>query len=530
MEKGFTKAFGAAGIWAALLATVFTPRSAGAYGPSTMYTPPAGSLVPGALYARAMQASNGKMYATFEQYTTGVASFPIFESTDSGRTWTLVGAVKDTHKGWGMRWEPFLYQLPQAIGNLAAGTLLCAGLDLPYDRSSCEIDLYQSTDAGRTWTYVSTVAVGTQATPGSDPVWEPYLMVVNNKLYCFYSDERDAAYSQKLSHQSTTDGVTWSSVVSDVAISGQRPGMVVVTQMPNGNYLMTYEIVGVGGAYYKTSSNIESWNASDKGTEFDANGSSPFCVTMDGTIILSSAGTSNLYTNTNNGTGSWTQISSPIGTAYSRCLVPLNNGRLFVIGAGWNGSSLNNVTYADMAFGCAPTAIVPSLQVNGGAWLNVSSDTVSAGATVVLGPSPNVATGWSWTGPNGFTATTREVTLSSITASQAGTYTATYTNSSSCKSTQKFTLTVSNSTNILTIHTQGSGENKQVQLLIDSKLNLQSFDRNSEVRIFDLKGTPVYENRITANAMVVPSLKTGVYVIAVTRDKVLLERKSFFVE
>jgi len=530
MEKSFEKRFAAAGLWAAILVAIFIPSSAGAYGPSTMYTPPAGSLVPGALYARAMQASNGKMYATFEQYTTGVASFPIFESTDSGRTWTLVGAVKDTHKGVGMRWEPFLYQLPQAIGGMAAGTLLCAGLDLPYDRSSCEIDLYQSTDAGRTWTYVSTVAVGNKATPGSQPVWEPYLMVVNNKLYCFYSDERDAAYSQKLGHQSTTDGLNWSTEVNDVAVSGQRPGMVVVTQMPNGSYLMTYEIVGVGGAYYKTSSNIESWNAPDKGTEFDPNGSSPFCVTMDGTIILSSAGTGNLYTNTNNGTGSWTQISSPIGTAYSRCLVPLNNGRLFVIAAGWNGSTLNNVTYADMAFGCTPTAIVPSMQVNGGSWLNISTDTVTSGATVVFGPSPTATTGWSWSGPNGFSASTNQVTLSNVTTSQAGIYTATYTNTSGCKSTQKFTLTVKNSTSILTIHAKGLGESKQVQLLINGNSNLQLLDGNSDVRIYNLKGSPVYEKRISANDIVITGLNTGVYVIDVVRNKVVLERKSFLVE
>jgi hypothetical protein len=530
MEKGFEKVFASAGIWAALLTTIFIPSLAGAYGPSTMYTPPSGSLVPGALYARAMQTTNGKMYATFEQYTTGIASFPIFESSDSGRTWTKVGDVKDTHKGVGMRWEPQLYQLPQAIGGMPEGTLLCAGLVLPYNRSSCEIDLYKSTDAGRGWTYVSTVAVGTQANPGSDPVWEPFLMVVNNKLYCFYSDERDPAYGQKLVHQSTADGVNWSSVVTDVAISGQRPGMVTVTQMPNGSYMMTYEIIGTGGAYFKTSSNIESWNAADKGTVFDSKGSSPYCVTMNGTVIVSSAGTGNLYTNTNNGAGSWTQISCPVGTAYSRCIVPLNNGRLFVIAAGWNGSGLNNVTYADMAFGCTPTAIVPSTQVNGGAWRNTTSDTVNPGATIVYGPQPTAAAGWNWVGPNGFSATTREITISNVTVSQAGTYTATYTNPSGCKSTQKFTLTVNNTTSILTLRAKGSCGSKQMQLLINNYLNLQLFDGNSEVRIFNLKGVSVYKKLISANELVIPGLKNGVYVIDVMRDKVLLERKSFIVK
>ena len=532
MEKGCRGMVVAAGIWAAFLITMLVPASAGAYGPSTLYTPPTGSLAPGALYARAMQTSNGKMYATFEQYTTGVASFPIFESSDSGRTWTKVGDVKDTHKGWGMRWEPQLYQLPQAIGDMPEGTLLAAGLVLPYDRSKCEIDLYKSNDAGRTWTFVSTIAVGTQANPGSDPVWEPYLMVVNNKLYCFYSDERDAAYSQKLVHQSTSDGVTWSSAVNDVAISGQRPGMVVVTQMPNGSYLMTYEIVGIGGAYYKTSSNIESWNPSDKGTVFDSKGSSPYCVTMNGTVILSSAGSGNLFTNTNNGQGSWTQISCPIGAAYSRALVPLSNGRLFVIGAGWNGSGLNNVTYADLAFGCTPTAIVPSTKVNGGDWRNRTSDTVSVGGTIVFGPQPNTTTGWSWTGPNGFSATTREVTLSSVSASQAGTYTATYTNSSGCKSTQKFTLTVSNatSTGILTVHIRGNRGAGQLRLSLDGDPKLQLAGPISEIRVANLQGRTVYKQQTTANEVVIPGLKSGVYVVEVRRNNGLLQRSSFVVE
>jgi len=126
--------------------------------------------------------------------------------------------------------------------------------------------------------------------------------------------------------------------------------------MSNGSYIMTYEIIGSpSGAYYKISSNPESWNAADTGTVFDAKGSNPYCVNMNGTVILSSGGNNNLYTNANNGTGTWSQISSTVGACYSRAIVPLSNGRLFVIGAGWNGSSLNNVTYGDMA-GYASTA------------------------------------------------------------------------------------------------------------------------------------------------------------------------------
>ncbi|WP_277407026.1 RICIN domain-containing protein [Lacrimispora xylanisolvens] len=186
---------------------------------------------------------------------------------------------------------------------------------------------------------------------------EPFLMVANNRLICYYSDERDTAHSQKLVHQTTTDGIHWSSVVNDVALSDsrQRPGMAVVTKMPDGNYIMTYEIIGnPGGAFYKISSDPESWNQADAGTCFDPSGSGPYCVNLNGTILLSSGGNNKLYTNQNNGIGSWTQIDSIIGACYSRCLVPMRNGRLFVIGAGWNGSGLNKVTYGDMSVVTTP--------------------------------------------------------------------------------------------------------------------------------------------------------------------------------
>ncbi|MFN8415374.1 MAG: sugar-binding protein [Cytophagaceae bacterium] len=86
--------------------------------------------------------------------------------------------------------------------------------------------------------------------------------------------------------------------------------------------------------------------------------------------------------------------------------------------------------------------ITPFVQVNGGAWNQVTTATLCSGGTVVIGPQPNVATGWSWTGPNGYSSTSREITLANLQANQAGTYTATYTNASNCVTTTSFTITV----------------------------------------------------------------------------------------
>lgn len=341
----------------ALMATAMIPLTASGYGLSTMYTSSSSAPSPGTLYARAMQASDGTMYATFEQYSSGTPVFPIFKSTDNGKTWSQVGSVQDTKHGYGMRYQPFLYELPQTIGNLSKGTLLCAGNCIPNDLSSTEIDLYASTDKGRTWTYVSTIATGGAANPNGsyDPVWEPFLLVANNKLICYYSDESDPAHNQKIVHKTTTDGKNWSSVVNDVALSNSslRPGMPVVAKMANGKYIMTYEIVGETNlpCKYKISSNPESWNPTDEGTAF-ATGGSPYCAVMpNGRVVASAYGSGDIYVNNNNGTGSWYHVTSKVGAAYSRCLVPLANGRLFVISGGPYGGSRNSVTYADMDIG-----------------------------------------------------------------------------------------------------------------------------------------------------------------------------------
>jgi len=88
----------------------------------------------------------------------------------------------------------------------------------------------------------------------------------------------------------------------------------------------------------------------------------------------------------------------------------------------------------------APTPIAPYLQVNGAAWQAASTATVAFGATVNLGPWP-IAAGWSWTGPNGFTSTAREIDAIPLSLG-VNDFTATYTNADGGISTQSFVVTV----------------------------------------------------------------------------------------
>ncbi|MGA7522641.1 MAG: hypothetical protein WBW84_09165 [Acidobacteriaceae bacterium] len=87
------------------------------------------------------------------------------------------------------------------------------------------------------------------------------------------------------------------------------------------------------------------------------------------------------------------------------------------------------------------TPVVPYIQVSGGGWTQEFTATVNLGSAVNLGPQPVSGGSWSWTGPNGFSSTSRVLYSIPLTTG-TNTYTATYTNTSGGQSTQTFTIIV----------------------------------------------------------------------------------------
>ncbi|MGA2218791.1 MAG: glycoside hydrolase family 88 protein, partial [Terracidiphilus sp.] len=89
--------------------------------------------------------------------------------------------------------------------------------------------------------------------------------------------------------------------------------------------------------------------------------------------------------------------------------------------------------------GTTSNPIVPYIDING----TVSEEntaTVASGATVSLEPQPATGGTWSWTGPNGFTSTSREVPDIALSIG-ANVYTATYA-TGTASYTETFTITV----------------------------------------------------------------------------------------
>jgi hypothetical protein len=135
----------------------------------TVFDPPDNYTVPRTLYARVRKLScdgDNTLLATWENYlptennTTACPSncplnpyIPIWESTDLGETWSERSRVYDTQNGWGLRYQPDLYEMTEEIGNYSAGTLLMAANSIPADLSETKIDVYASTDKGYVFPY-----------------------------------------------------------------------------------------------------------------------------------------------------------------------------------------------------------------------------------------------------------------------------------------------------------------------------------------------------------------------------------------
>jgi hypothetical protein len=143
------------------------------------------------------------------------------------------------------------------------------------------IDLYTSSDQGAHWAYHSTPVAGS-GEKGRGGLWEPeFTIAKDGALVMFWSDETYSCCSQKLAKIRTFDGVTWKDQSDTVTstIEADRPGMIIVSKLPTGEYFMSYELCGdpLSGhkcaAYYRTSR--DGWNygaSSDLGRRIETAG------------------------------------------------------------------------------------------------------------------------------------------------------------------------------------------------------------------------------------------------------------------
>ncbi len=366
------------------------------------------------LSPRVVEALDGTLYATFEngipsEIEEGEYSFPVYESKDKGDTWKRVGEIinddkihpdsyykitKYTDVGapseavevqqgeegairhpWSLQCCPQLFILPEDQGELKKGTLVCAGVAVPLEEGAekvsdagygglweSSLDFYYSTDGGRSWNFKSTIAEGGENgrnIMGYDPVWEPFFLYHEKNLICYYSDETDPQHAQKLVYKITTDGgATWGEPVDIVSINnrGARPGMPIVTELENGDWMMVYETVGMTNPIksgVKIAKDPYNWNPSEPGPTLpgirNVYGGSPYVFTLkDGRVVAGTGSLSEVFVNTeNDGTGEWVAKATGAPAGYNRCFFQLSTGEFFITGTEGPGfASQNNKIFA----------------------------------------------------------------------------------------------------------------------------------------------------------------------------------------
>jgi len=280
-------------------------------------------------------SANGTLLATYECWPS---DFRFFRSADDGRTWTQIGApILSSIPGWVMKVEPDLFELPVAVGDLPAGTILLAGNCRTNDFSvnSHRMEVWYSQNQGLTWQYR-----GVADQSANQGLWEPRLdLTSSGQLVCYYSDERfsGSGYNQLLGGRVSPDGgLTWGAEFYVCAIPDgvKRPGMAVTTKLPNGKHVLCYEGVAFGAwsqAYLKFSDDGINWGSgpTDLGNPIQTSsgayvGACPYLLWSpaggpNGTLIVSGQFLRNssntdrqLFINTNLGQGYWTMIPSPV--------------------------------------------------------------------------------------------------------------------------------------------------------------------------------------------------------------------------
>jgi hypothetical protein len=325
------------------------------------------SLYPRAIRLRHNGAANGRIIASVVTFTDRGGEGAILESVDDGRTFHQVGSIPASQQaGTPGLCCASIFELPRRVGDLRAGTLLWAGsvgADAGPDRRMTQ-RVWRSDDLGRTWSYLSNCA----ESPSPRGMWEPEFSVdAAGRLVCHFADESEGVEgSQRLARTVSTDGVTWGT--KQVTVQSRpgafRPGMPVVRQLPDGTYLMVYEICGVPGqydcaVYSRTSPDGADWgDPDDTGTMIAATSGRYFThtptiavvprsgdtarIVLVGQLLQNADGTqaagngATLMVSERNGRGPWREIPAPVAVPdaynnycpnYSSTLVPSQDGQ-----------------------------------------------------------------------------------------------------------------------------------------------------------------------------------------------------------
>jgi xyloglucan-specific exo-beta-1,4-glucanase len=350
----------------------------------------------------AASSNSGVAYAANNTSKVVRVTDKIYYSTDQGASWTQAAAINGTYGKIAL----------SADGNTI---LHCPG---------GESTTYYSTNNGGTW-----ASTGVTNVQNAQPIAD---YVNTNKFYIYNPGSGQLLVS-------TNKGVSFTASSSNPGSGGSiRASAVpgneghVWVALSNG---LTYTTNS--GTSWTTVPNVTYCKAVGFGKA--ATGATYPAVYIWGTV----SGVKGIFRSTDQG-ASWTRINDDAhewgGVGNGNFVM----GDMNVYGRAYMATVGRGLVVIESG-GCTPTTITPYVQLNGGSWQQTANGTLATGGSVLFGPQPVQGGSWSWSGPNNFSATTREAGISNIQVNQAGNYVATYTNSGGCQSTQTFNVTVTGS-------------------------------------------------------------------------------------
>ncbi len=313
-------------------------------------------------------ADNGRLLLAFAG--GGGGGIPIWESRDKGVTWQFVATAHDTAEtgqaNCDLRTQPHITEMPVSRNGIEAGTILLSASSscqaapgaAPGGGRNMHLRLLRSSDLGKSWSTVSTIA----SAENGLPVWEPHLLILDDgTLVEYYSDEthKPDNYNQMLGHKVSHDGgKTWGPEIFDVAVPDgvDRPGMVVTDKVPQKGYVYGFEDVSgpvQNRVYIRFSRDGMNWgDPKQRGipVQTDA-GQYPmytpsinwFPIGPKGVLVVTSRDTggpaadpasNTIFWNDNLGEGAWWQAPSPAQklpsqrAGYTQALLYLGDGKI----------------------------------------------------------------------------------------------------------------------------------------------------------------------------------------------------------
>lgn len=251
-------------------------------------------------YPRAVRLKGGSWLLVFTTYPRGDSGYlsnprggtvlVVMRSKDQFRTWKKVSTISDPGRDVD---NGEMIELPN-------GDVLLATRSVRW-QESYRLPVYRSTDSGQTWTVISDIDSneGTAGALGNPDkgVYEPHFYQLSPRLLAvMYSTEKHVTeyppYSQTVAEKLSTDGgVTWGKEICVASgDAADRPGMPVWTKMKNGKYIVVYEVGGPKNypIYSKLSDDGIHW-APGLGNPVPIEQGAPYLVGLsDGSLVLTS--------------------------------------------------------------------------------------------------------------------------------------------------------------------------------------------------------------------------------------------------